>query len=158
MYTAAASTREDLLNQIAIGTCLRCQGLRIMRENAHICGGVCFQCKGDGFYLYLGRALRFSADAEMPRAARLEIIRQALAAFAWFPQDEYLNRKPKASRVWLSLLIQRFASTLDVVAYDRAMLALHKHSPRKWEAVEAKRAELFPGAAPMVRPAAAAAA
>ena len=146
--------RTDPKDLVSLGSCLRCQGLRIMRENSHICGGVCFQCKGDGFYLYLGHEVRYLEDAAMPRAVRLEIIRAALAGFEWFPHDEYLNRKPKASRVWLSLLIQRFASTLDVVAYDRAMLALHKHSPRKWEAVEAKRAELFPGAAPMVRPAA----
>lgn len=137
---------------VTVGSCLRCQGLRHFNAFGHIASGVCFQCKGDGFFLYLGRDVRYLADADMPRVVRLEIIRQALACFDWYKQDEYLARKPKACRVWLSLLVQRFAATLDVVVYDRAMVALDRHTPRKWAIVVAKRAELYPDAAPMVIP------
>lgn len=155
MKTAATKIAAlDADKTITVGVCLRCSGLGRFEAFGHVSGGTCFDCGGDRFRLYTPSAFRGIADADLPRAVRLDVIRQALAAFAWIPEDAFLSRAPKACRAWLSLLIQRFAATLDVVVYDRAGLALHAHSPRNWAKFEAKRAALFPSAGPMIRPAA----
>ena len=139
----AAATAADL-SALVLGTCIRCAGLGRMEHFGHVAAGTCFQCKGDGLYLYTPKAFA----SNMPRAARLEVIRQAIAAFDMVRAghascDDFLRRNRKAVRTMLFRTIRENATACGPVVWDRAYAALAKVEPIDMAKVASLRAKAF---------------